>query len=203
MRFKQSVSPNAVLLWAIVLINICFALVFGFESSELTYDASQNKHLVRLFTTHFSHQSFFHLSSNMMALILLAYLMPSRPWQILLAGVFCVGMTGLFVWLNGTETFLGSSALLYCFPGLFISQAIISGNWQKAGCILLCLLVYLLWQNKSIINGPKDLQDTIWQPFVIAHILGFMSGILSGFISRKHITSTNPHNSNQPMPGKG
>ena len=162
----------------ICLINLGLAGLFGFGSPMTAYVNGPDSPFYTLLTTHFTHHSAQHLGSNLLALWLLLILFPTQTYTIVCSFVTCVVLVSLYVLISKTHMFLGFSAFLYCLPGCYLSFSIANKNHSLSVVILTILFAYLF------MIVPMTTDDTSsWKPMTHAHLLGFMAGVITAYLS--------------------
>lgn len=155
----------------LLLLNLVIAVLFGWSNPVISYQGHEPE-LWSLLTTHFSHSSLQHLLANMMALMLLLILFKVHIIGLLKAFIVTVFAVAIYASLNQIESFQGASALLYCIPGCFVSR-IHKDDPLEASVVVIIFLCYLIINEYSYLSASSAIS------FTAAHLIGFVSGLLS------------------------
>ncbi len=163
-------------LWMCV-VNTAVAVEFGYLSPLTGYVQGDHSPIHTLLTTHFTHQNTRHLLSNLVGLWMLLYLFPNKIKAILTSFFLCVLMTAWYVQYSEIYAFVGFSALLYCLPGIYLFHSLVNKKFHISLFILMILYAYLY-----MIVPMNSLENSQWRPMTAAHLIGFVSGFLTGFL---------------------
>ncbi|WP_223788644.1 hypothetical protein [Marinicella meishanensis] len=169
------------------------AVRFGLPSPDTAYLNGNESPIHTLLTTHLSHHSWQHLSSNVVAMGLLLYLFPVRISHWLLGFWLTVVATAAVVKWHGIEAYLGFSAMLYVIPGCYVLNLMLRQQWWVCGVMLLILLTHLQVSSPLRATAPE-----VWMPMGIAHWIGFMAGLMSSLICVQIKTMRNQKQSPKP-----
>jgi rhomboid protease GluP len=131
-----------------------------------------------IITSIFLHGGFYHIFSNILFLYPFTLITSSIiPFHTYISVIFFTGiLSSKASWVLNTVPSLWASGWIFgifwfLVPYYLYNKAYLSSNVQDIPWVFLCMSVYMIW------NGLSD-------PMVdnVAHIVGFISGILYGFI---------------------
>jgi len=150
---------------------------YGHSAPQTAYLAGHESPLHAFITTHFSHHSWSHLGTNLLALAMLLYLFPARISHLIWAFGLTILLTAGYVVMHEIEAYLGFSAMLYAIPGCFLLLLLQRGQWLVGLFMLVILGLHV-----GFISPWREPLDSHWQPMGSAHLLGFISGLMGGLI---------------------
>lgn len=121
------------------------------------------------------HNSYSHLLSNTVPLLILGWIMFYMYKPIAFSIFFWIYfMTGLWVWVGGREAYhIGASGLVYGFVCFLFFSGIFRGDKRLLALSLLITFIYggLVWGVFPLKNG------TSWE----SHLLGSIAGLITAF----------------------
>ena len=166
----------------ISLMSIVLDSITNGASTELlfsTYGSSWLNPLtyIRLVGHVFGHESFSHLISNLLYLLLLGPMLEEKYHDKLITVIIVTAVvTGLFHNIVEPDTMLlGSSGIVFAF----ILMASVTG--KSNGIPITLILVAILWLGQEIYSGISN-PDNISQ---ITHIIGGLSGAALGLVYKE------------------
>ncbi len=154
----------------------CFTLfvAFGAANPVLAYNAN-NFHWWQLLSAHFIHYDIKHLSLNMVALLILFYLFPSKAQTVIVSFIVALLFIDAYLLLANIQFYIGFSGLLYVIPGIAMGQFFIKKHIIYA---LTILGIYLLYTSLSYFTIHNS-NGILWTPLNQAHCCGFFAGLIT------------------------
>ena len=149
-------------------------MLFSYADGLLIFEYEKKWQVWRLFSAHFIHVDFYHLTGNLLAYVMLLYLFPiswQKQLKIFLMALLLIDVYLLFF---SIEIYAGLSGLLYAIPGASCYRIFKQKKYISTLFIVLILLVYL-----GVISPyTSQFYTEAWQPLNQAHLLGFVAGLL-------------------------
>ena len=182
-KLKIYINAPITLAFALIsLMSIVLDSITNGASTELlfsTYGSSWLNPLtyIRLVGHVFGHESFSHLISNLLYLLLLGPMLEEKYHDKLITVIIVTAVvTGLFHNIVEPDTMLiGSSGVVFAF----ILMASVTG--KSNGIPITLILVAILWLGQEIYSGISN-PDNISQ---ITHIIGGLSGAALGLVYKE------------------
>ncbi|BDY05332.1 rhombosortase [Ferrimonas sp. YFM] len=140
----------------------------------------------RLVTGHLLHSNGYHLLMNLGGMaVMLGLFQPhfrARPLALLtLFSAVCIGL-GVYWWVDGTQTYVGLSAILHAWFAYFAILDWRSGS-RLGPLLLIGVLAKVIWEN--VVGASGDLATLIQARVAVeAHLYGVISALLYMGISQ-------------------
>lgn len=175
-------APITLAFTLISLMSIVLDSITNGASTELLFSTYGSSWLnpftyIRLVGHVFGHESFSHLISNLLYLLLLGPMLEEKYHDKLITVIIVTAVvTGLFHNIVEPNTMLlGSSGIVFAF----ILMASVTG--KSNGIPITLILVAILWLGQEIYSGISN-PDNISQ---ITHIIGGLSGAALGLVYKE------------------
>lgn len=169
---------------ALLIVHI-FNWAQGGDLSQYGVVPRYNDRLWHIFTAPFIHNSWAHLSNNLIGLSIFSTFCLTRSIRFyLIASIFIIVVSGLGVWLFArTASHIGASGWIFGLWSLSIAMAVFDRSIKN---IVLALIVVFLYGGMIYGVLPSDSNISFE-----AHIFGIFAGVLFAFfyrlLSRKHL----------------
>jgi len=160
------------------IIVVSFLLFLTGEANPFLAFNRQDFYVWQLVSAHLIHYDFKHLILNMLALLILLYLFPTKNKELISGFIIAVVLIDAYMLLSDVQFYVGFSGLLYVIPGLALGRYILAKKYAYA-LLISCIFVIYMISCGQMINISNDIT---WVTLTQAHILGFVSGIVVLFI---------------------
>ena len=174
----QEKNTDFRLFYGVVVIGFITTLMLFEELDRFYYDKNHPLQVWRLITSHFVHFDSVHMLSNMFAYGLMLYLFPTTLKQQILAVTFAmIAINGYLIFSN-VIVYAGFSGLVYTIPGITFGRFLQQKRYQQSIIMLVILFTYIF-----LISPQTHAGNITWQPNKPAHLIGFLSGLLTHFFT--------------------
>ncbi len=166
---------QALKLWnfAGLILILCLGLYYFSDNHPVLFFTLNDFNWWQLFTAHFIHYDSAHMINNLMALVLLIHLFPQNTTHLTVSFIFAIIFINIYLIIEQVAFYAGLSGLLYVIPGSAAAQQFNEQKYINFLFIIGCAITYIT--SSIFIIAPQS----NWSPLEQAHVIGFMTGLLS------------------------
>ncbi|MCF6442527.1 rhomboid family intramembrane serine protease [Pseudoalteromonas luteoviolacea] len=183
MRISKLLFPNNfkyVLYASLVMVILMFVDSLGLPVDKLGIIPLNQYRLTGILTAPFVHDSWSHLSGNLVGLFICSYLASRLP-KFETASLSIMLLTGLFVWLfAGSGNHIGASGIVMGYYGFLIGLAFFQRNLLSVISLAL-LAAATYYANINFLGTLFDFSENISSE---SHLFGFLSGVFTAYFLR-------------------